>query len=115
MVLRASVAMTFSALTNLALNLSFVSFMNNAADRQRLNKDLIKRGYDIAHNRYPEGSSSLGCALSCYGNVFSLPPPRISRSAARLRCCVERCVGLQQNNGTTERENEIVKRLYIHG
>lgn len=45
-------------------------------DRQRLNKDLIKRGYDIAHNRYPEGSSSLRCALSCYGKFLSLFRPQ---------------------------------------
>lgn len=37
--------------------------------RQRLNKDLTKRGYDIEHNRYPEGYQEAPLAYDAVWSV----------------------------------------------
>lgn len=40
-----------------------------ALSRQRLNKDLTKRGYDIEHNRYPEGYQEAPLAYDAVWSV----------------------------------------------
>lgn len=60
-----------SSLSSFLLFLFYFSTSLNAAypDRQRLNKDLIKRGYDIAHNRYPEGYQEAPLAYDAVWSV----------------------------------------------
>lgn len=50
------------------LNL-IVFFYEIQIDRQRLNKDLTKRGYDIEHNRYPEGYQEAPLAYDAVWSV----------------------------------------------
>lgn len=42
---------------------------NCALHRQRLNQDLTKRGYDIEHNRYPEGYQEAPLAYDAVWSV----------------------------------------------
>lgn len=49
--------------------LAFLSPSAAASHRQRLNQDLTKRGYDIEHNRYPEGYQEAPLAYDAVWSV----------------------------------------------
>jgi hypothetical protein len=56
---------------NLILSSSFRFFLSLrcATDRKRLNEALIKEGYDIEHNRYPEGYQEAPLAYDAVWSV----------------------------------------------